>query len=343
MGKKRFLFVGNFLQDSRGSVGVSQNICNWIEKEKGVKIQFVSTKENQIHRAFDIIGRIFINRPSIIYADTYSGVAFLITVISIVCGKLIGAKVVCVLHGGRLAEFHNENKRFVGFILRQANELKTPSKFILNYFKGFNINVLYWPNPFKRDNFPYKRDQFKKHTLLWVRSFQETYNPKLAIDILKQVLHNFEDASLTMVGPDKGKLREIIDYVKELKLEEKVKIIGPVENNKLYQYYQSHHVYLNTTRYESFGMALLEAASSGIPIVSTSVGEIPYMWTNGLNIMLVGSDPNEFAVKIADLFENDTLSNSMSLHAEELTKSYSWDEIKKLWFEILSIKNDDRE
>jgi glycosyltransferase involved in cell wall biosynthesis len=338
MKEKRFLFVGNFLQDSRGSVGVSQNICNWIENEKGEKIQFVSTKENQLLRALDIIGKIFIKRPTIIYTDTYSGIAFLITVISIICGKLIGAKVVCVLHGGRLAEFHNENKRFVGFFLKQADELKSPSKFILNYFKGFDINVLYWPNPFKRENFPYGRDHIKKHALLWVRSFQETYNPKLAIDTLKQVLNNFEDATLTMVGPDKGKLREIIKYIKELKLEEKVKIVGPVENNNLYQYYQSHHVYINTTRYESFGMALLEAASSGIPIVSNSVGEIPYMWTNGVNIMLVDANPNEFAAKITELFKNDSLSNSMSLKAEELTKSYSWDEIKKAWFDILSIK-----
>jgi SAM-dependent methyltransferase len=82
---------------------------------------------------------------------------------------------------------------------------------------------------------------------------------------------NFPQISLTMIGPDKGILNEILLMIKELGLESNIKIIGPISNQELFKYYQSHSVYLNTTSYESFGVALVEAAACGIPIVSTNV------------------------------------------------------------------------
>ena len=72
-----------------------------------------------------------------------------------------------------------------------------------------------------------------------------------------------------------------------LNLSNNIKILGPISNKKLSYYYQRHNVFINTTSYESFGTALIEAASCGIPIVSTNVGEIPLNWTNEKDILLV--------------------------------------------------------
>jgi glycosyltransferase involved in cell wall biosynthesis len=67
---------------------------------------------------------------------------------------------------------------------------------------------------------------------------------------------------------------------------EKITFTGPINNTELPAYYSSHSVFLNTTSYESFGMAVLEAAACGIPTVSTPVGEIPLLWKAGEEIML---------------------------------------------------------
>ena len=143
------------------------------------------------------------------------------------------------------------------------------------------------PNSIDLEKFPFKRDTVKKHSLLWVRAFTNIYNPEIPVRILHELRKLFPDVYLTMVGPDKGTLREVEALINRLDLEDHINITGPIPNEELRKYYQSHSVYLNTTSFESFGVAVLEAASCGMPIVSNSVGEIPLIWEDGKNILLV--------------------------------------------------------
>ena len=60
--------------------------------------------------------------------------------------------------------------------------------------------------------------------------------------------------------------------------------------------YQGASVYLHLARYESFGLPLIEAASHGVPIVSTRVGIAPELLNGDLEGCLVeGNAPDEVA------------------------------------------------
>ena len=171
---------------------------------------------------------------------------------------------------------------------------------------------------------------------MWVRAFTETYNPDVAIKTFAIVLKSYPNATLTMVGPDKGNLPQMRMLIKTLGLEERIFIIGKVNNSELPQYYRSHDVYLNTTSYESFGVALLEAAACGLPIVSTSVGEIPFMWENGKDILLAESiEPDLLAELIMTYFRDQLLYDIIQKNAYYKSQNYSWDYVKGLWDKYL--------
>jgi len=135
-----------------------------------------------------------------------------------------------------------------------------------------------------------------------------------------------------MIGPDKGLMSESMDHIEKLGIQESISILGQVPNEELYKYYQTHAVYLNTTQYESFGVALVEAASCGISIVSTKVGEVPYMWIEDEEIVLVDNEDSiVMSKKVSRLFEDKDFTDKLSRNARKKAESFSWSYIEPQW------------
>ena len=196
----------------------------------------------------------------------------------------------------------------------------------------------YLPNPFFNERFVFDRSNVKKRSILWVRAFTGIYNPDLAVKTLSEVINIYPDATLTMVGPDMGLLVETEKLIEQLRLTNAVKITGPVPNSKLASYYQTHEVLINTTSFESFGVALMEAASCGVPIVSTNVGEIPFLWKDGTNILLTdGFEAQQMAAHVIRLFKDEALARTLPENARRNAQNFSWDNIESGWKEALMI------
>jgi len=271
------------------------------------------------------------------HIDAFSGQAFRIAETASLISKLRGKKVLLTLHGGKLPEFFQEAPERVKRTFMRADYIQTPSLYLKDFFAKQDITVNYLPNSIDLSRFPYSRENVKSHSLLWVRAFAEIYNPDLPVRILHEIKKTYPDAILTMIGPDKGLLSETKTLIDKLGLNSSVTITGPVPNERLFNYYQSHEVFLNTTSYESFGVAVLEAAACGIPIVSSKVGEIPYLWKHEEDILMVEKiEPDEFCRAIQQLFTSKDLAENITISARKKAEEFDWVKIKAKWVAILT-------
>lgn len=272
-----------------------------------------------------------------VYIDVYSGQAFRITEIASWFASLRNKDIILILHGGALPDFFFSKSKRVRTTLERANIILTPSLYLKDFFEKYDFSIQYLPNSVDLNMFPFVRRANPRFSLLWVRAFSKVYNPHIAVQVLSIVRKKYPAATLTMVGPDKGNLARIKSLISELNIENAVNITGPIPNKELYKYYQSHEVYINTTAYESFGVAVVEAAACGIPIVSSKVGEIPYLWTHEKNILLVDDyEPSSFADEVIRVFEDEKLASRISLDAYKNAQSFDWERIKPLWINLLS-------
>lgn len=295
----------------------------------------VSTLKSQPLRLADITLKTLTAGYDFIAVDVYSTKAFVFAEVASLIAAFRKKKIVLVLHGGALPGLYKKQPERIKKVFARAWKIVSPSNYLKDFFsnEGFTIEII--PNSVNTEIFKYNRNNVKLHSLLWVRAFKDIYNPEIPIKIIATLKDKFPDITLTMVGSDDGMLEQCKTLADKLGVEDKVEFIGRINNAQLPVYYQTHDVYLNTTTYESFGVAVVEAAMCGIPIISSNVGEIPFMWQNGKNITIVESITAEnFAAGVEKLFQNPELTKLQAENALENIRKFNWEEIKIQWLKL---------
>ena len=131
------------------------------------------------------------------------------------------------------------------------------------------------------DTFGVQRDgvKGKKFIFLTVGRLVAVKNIKMQIKAMAEVVKKYPEAELWIVGEgnEKEKLKLKIenchpmgDHSQGGKLQNYVKLYG--WHNDLDEFYQKADVFLLTSNYEGWGLAAVEAASFGLPIIMTDVG-----------------------------------------------------------------------
>lgn len=334
---KKILFIGSYLSKHRGSIGPTELLAKYLS-QNNFRVQLASTYPNKIFRLIDTVIKLLFYTGEIIYIDVYSGNAFRMAEISAFMGKLRNMKLVFMLHGGALPNFIRNNPNRVKKVFENQTNIYSPSQHIINAFRDYNITVKYQPNGVDLSRFPLKTTLNNNPIkLLWVRAFDSIYNPNVAIKILHKITIEFPEATLTMVGPDRGLLNQTKALANTLGLKNKVNFVGPIDNKLLYQYYQNHSILINTTSFESFGVSLIEAASCGIPIISNNVGEISLIWKNDVNIKLVeDNDIDQFATYIKQLNQNDKIRTEQIHQAHKNTFQFNNHITNNFWYNLLN-------
>ena len=83
-----------------------------------------------------------------------------------------------------------------------------------------------------------------------------------------------------------GLKRELLEEIREkANMQDRVEMIGAVDHAKVRDYLVQGHIFVNTSLTEAYCMAIVEAASCGLQVVSTRVGGIPEVLPDSLIIL----------------------------------------------------------
>ena len=118
-------------------------------------------------------------------------------------------------------------------------------------------------------------------------------------------------------------------------LKNKVKYYGEVDYYELPKHYKQADIFVFASLCETFGIILLEAMASGLPIACSNRSSMPDLLGNAG----VYFDPNE-AKSIKDalttLIQDKKMSDALAFKASERTKSFSWDRCANETFAYLT-------
>jgi len=330
--------VGNFLSRHGKTPDISEVLADRLSSS-GVRVLTTSSRLFKPWRVVDMLATLLRRRNDyrVILIITYSGPSFVWALASGELARLLGRPYVAALHGGGLGTFAARWPYLVRRYLEGAASVVSPARMFCELFGRPEQPVRLLVNPISLETIPYTPRATARPRLLWFRAFSEVYQPELAIRVLAQLRERYPDATLTMAGPERdGSMIRCKRLVRELGVEDAVSFPGLVDKQELVRLGSEHDIYLNTTRFESFGIANLEAGAMGLCIVTGAVGEIPHIYQDRHDAMLIdGPDLQGMTDACLEVLGDDALASHLSREGRRLAEKYSWPLIWRDWNDLL--------
>ncbi len=335
LNNKNILMIGNYLSKFVSTKSIVEELFDRFTEKKW-RVITASNKKNRLIRLLDMIFTTWLTRSQYpcAHVTVYSGPAFFWAEIVSLVLKILHKPFLLTLHGGNLPAFSNRWPKRVSCLLKNATLVGTPSLYIKEKLKSFRPDIIYLPNGIYLNNYHYRLRSQATAKLVWLRAFHKIYNPIMAVRTLAYLKDDFPNIRLHMIGPDKkdGSLEAVKQAVNHLGVHNNLHITLGVPKSQVPSNLSEHDIFLNTTNFESFGVSVMEAAATGLCIVTTNVGELPYLWRDGEDALLVPpNDPKAMAQAVRRLLTEPDLAARLSHNARQKVEQFDWSVILPQW------------
>ena len=247
------------------------------------------------------------------------------------------APIVISLSGGELMDLPQIHYGLIGrwpvrwmirWALRRATTITAGSKYLLEIGQRFVGAGQFELAPLGVDLKLFSPakvpDPSQGHILLNVASLEPVKDQATLLRAFRFVADQFPGARLTIAG--QGRVETQLRHLAgELCLSDRVDFRGEIEHHHLPEVYRSATVYVQSSRHESQGMALLEAAACRLPIVGTQVGALADLAPRAAIATPVG-DVNRLAKAMIDLLRDPDRAAQLGQAAREtVEREYNLD------------------
>jgi len=174
------------------------------------------------------------------------------------------------------------------------------------------VKIMEGKIPFSKKEFGFEKNIMVIGT---VGNLREVKDHKTFIKAASEISKNFQNVRFLIAG--KGPLERKLKKFAELSgIKEKIVFTGFIK--EIEKIYSAIDIFVLTSFWEGCPLSVLEAMSFGIPVVSFSVGDVPYIIQDRENGFVVRNrDFTELIEKIKLLLKNETLRKEIVKNTKE--------------------------
>jgi phosphatidylinositol glycan class A protein len=131
-----------------------------------------------------------------------------------------------------------------------------------------------------------------------------------------------------IIGGDGSRMLDVQEMVERERLQDRVELLGSVPHVQVRNVLVRGHVFLNCSLTESFCIAILEAASCGLLVVSTNVGGVPEVLPHDMIHLAEPSVPDmvDKLQRAIAKQASDQVADPWKTH-ERIVTMYSWQRV----------------
>ncbi|MGA1863108.1 glycosyltransferase family 4 protein [Deferribacter thermophilus] len=295
-GIKQLLYNAEALKELGYKIYLSANKESFVAKKKDIfeEIHFIDSK-SKLKSALSL--KKFVSEKEIDIEHTFHNgghkIAFL--------AKLFGGKFKLFINRGVLKVptniFIYKNFLIDGFI---CNSYACKNSLKRIFVSDKKINIIFNCIKSVASDKNFKKD-YNRFKVLYIGNSSKIKGFDIFNEIVKRVPTNL-DIEFVALGVEKDKL--------SIKVDKRINLPGTVKN--VSDYLEKAHLFLLTSRSESFPNSLLEAMAFGLGVVAHNVGAVNDLIKDGVNGFKINRlAVNEFVDKLIYLYNNRNLIEKM--------------------------------
>lgn len=204
---------------------------------------------------------------------------------------------------------------------------------VINVGVGIDLDALRNEECQELPNFVKGIDKYDSDLkLLYIGKIEPRRNIPFIYDILCELDRRGQNVKLIMVGNGKKEYaEECEEYAKKIGVDNLIYKTEKLEQKYLSEVYKKSDFFLLPTKYEIFGMVLLEAMYYKLPVLTTLNGGSDCLINNSENGIILECNAKEWANIILKLNSDKTTYKEIANKAyETINNEYTWNKISEI-------------
>jgi glycosyltransferase involved in cell wall biosynthesis len=297
------------------------------------RVKYVRTVSTTVAYVLMLLARV--PRYDVIHVFSAAYWSYLLSAApALLVARLYGRRSILNYRSGE-AEDHLPNWPRTGIpTMRWADVIVAPSGYLVEVFARHGLRARFIYNIVELDRFKFRERNPPRPVFLVSRLHEPLYNVACVLRAFAIIQSRYTEARLTVAAD--GYLRPELERLafEELKLRN-TEFIGFVPFERMPEMYDSADVYMTATNIDNMPSSITECMASGLPVVTTDAGGIPYIVTHEETCLMVGrDDPEAMAAAAFRLMEEEGLAARLTRRAREESRKFEWPAVRDEWVRL---------
>ena len=132
------------------------------------------------------------------------------------------------------------------------------------------------------------------------------------------------DAKLLIVGPEDLRYVDVHRFIKQYKLQDKIIFSGYLEKRDLIALYRQADLLVLPSRYEGFGLPVIEAFASRTPVIAADTSSLPEV-VGEAGLLISPDDGIGLAAAMKRILTDESLADELVRKGSERVATFSWE------------------
>lgn len=169
--------------------------------------------------------------------------------------------------------------------------------------------------------------------IAYVGVLEPRKNVPQLIEAYAALAKDFPDVPLVIAGKKGWMYDAIFQRLTELGLEERVRFLGYVPDADLTPLYNGARVFVYPSRYEGFGLPVLEAMQCGTPVITTNISSMPEVAEDAA-LLVAPDDVAELTAALRRVLTDDALARDLGARGQARAATFSWQRCSRETLEV---------
>ena len=218
-------------------------------------------------------------------------------------------------------------------IMRLTDAIVVPSNYLVAVFARAGLQAKAISNIVEMTRFRFRNRGPLRPVFLSSRLLEPLYNMGCVLRAFACIQRRYPDASLTIAAD--GSLRSHLEQcANDLGLRQ-TEFIGRVPFEAMPDLYDAADIYLNANDIDNTPASILESFASGLPVVTTEAGGIPYILEHErTGLMVKCGDHEALAASAIRLLEDPVLASRLAHNARESVRPFTLPAVSESWLSL---------